>query len=415
MRPPAPERSVPTQQAIAAVCATIEQEGLRATLSRHRTGPDRSFPDVSCRLLRGSRVISQSRGKGYRDQAVASALFECIEHAVTDSVAFRGPETGIVCIERSALSSLVAGHDALVALALEEGPGVIPSVAFRTIAWGPRPVETHHLPAALVELPMHLPDQGPLRTIGRYSSSNGIAAGMTLDDASLHAVNEVLERDAISALMLASGRRRPYGALLRTGGDEQLQQAVTAVSSYADAAVHLLEVPALAGHCVVAFTDRFDTHGLRLIGAGASPILDHAAERAVLELQQNLAAEDEPGATTEDGDVLHLRLVERFPFLWAAATLADLRPAAERAIDPSAHLPVHRCLATLLDQLSEKGHPVLRRLMWAAAGDSDDPCPQVVQIVVAGAERLHLARAGLPVECIGRLRTEDTLASIRSR
>jgi hypothetical protein len=53
--------------------------------------------------------------------------------------------------------------------------------------------------------------------------------------------------------------------------------------------------------------------------------------------------------------------------------------------------------------------------MWAATVDSAEPCPQVVQIIIPGAERLHLARAGLPVECIGRLRSEETMTCIRSR
>src|SRR4029077_13455344 len=130
---------------------------------------------VTCDLLRGSRVVSRSRGKGYGDQAIASALFESIEHAVAESAAFRDPVTSVTHVARRAFSPSIARRDALVALAACQGE-VIPCVAFRSVNRLIDADVPEYLPAVMVELPTELPDTGPLRTIGRYASSNGIAA-----------------------------------------------------------------------------------------------------------------------------------------------------------------------------------------------------------------------------------------------
>jgi ribosomal protein S12 methylthiotransferase accessory factor len=409
-----PERSVAADRAITAARNAIISEGLQVHLSRPRTGPHQQFADASCHLLRGSQVVSRSRGKGYGDQAIASALFESIEHAVAEGAAFRDPGTTVThVVARLAFNPLIARRDALVALAARQAGEIIPCVAFRSINRLIDAEMSEHLPAVMVELPAELPDTGPLRTIGRYASSNGIAAGMTLEDATLHALNEVLERDALSVLMLAHGRERRVGTLLDTRNDPGLHRVVSAVSARVEGPIELLEVPALAGRCVVAYTARCNMYGMRLIGSGASVMLSYAAERAVLELQQNIVAEEEPVSETEDGDSLSRGLLVSFPVLRRAASLADVRPAGRALVQPSPRLPVGLCLRILLDRLASRGHPVLRRVLWTAA--RGDPCPQVVQVVVPGAERLHLARAGLPVECTGRLRTEDALRAIRSR
>lgn len=149
-------------------------------------------PVFACIRPRG-RVLRVHAGKGVRvGHARVGALMEAVEYAVAESAATAGPDTVLPLRELAA--QLPAGLELaafvpLMGARLDPGR---PMSAVRTedLLGKARVL----LPAELVLMPFIDP-AGP--SLFGWST-DGLAAGNTLDEATLHALLEVLERDAMA-------------------------------------------------------------------------------------------------------------------------------------------------------------------------------------------------------------------------
>ena len=166
------------------------------------TGSDRlGLPVVLSSRPRGKTIRLHS-GKGLTlDDASTGALMEAVEYAVAENASARGPDVWLPLSELSAAlpKGLRLGDFAPrlgVAPPQEQRtPGVYcEEVMGRTKAL---------LPAELVLVPCPL--DGGMSLFGW--STNGLASGNTLEEATLHALLEVLERDSM-AMTLARDESR---------------------------------------------------------------------------------------------------------------------------------------------------------------------------------------------------------------
>jgi ribosomal protein S12 methylthiotransferase accessory factor len=276
------------------------------------------------------------------------------------------------------------------------------------------------LPAALVDLSYIPPeDHAAERLASWYCTSNGIAAGLSPADTILHALYEVIERDALGALLASVMAETPHGHSVTMGGRHRLAWLARCIEDDFATGIEVRRLPSLSGHVVAAISTTTDSRGCVVLGCGASARLAYAVERAVLELAQNLVAEVQGELFSADGLPDSLARLHPFPNLLAAARLDRLPPRdgmialGEGRHDFLGPVPsVEQQALTALEALSAAGFQAYARPLYRPSS-AGGLAPQVWQVAVPGVERFHLVRLGLPVEPTGRLRTKALIALAR--
>lgn len=196
------ERSYPLDQAAHRALATISELGLTAELSER--GGD---PTVwQCQLRAAGRPVpwGYGAGKGSPAGAKLGALYEALEHHVC-----QGRRSGDIelrtCAEiaQSALSAeaytaaLVTQPDASIACRMYsqlDGTGTLAVPVFLSdVSW---------VADSTAPLRAAVGDTTDYWSLLRYSSNNGSAIGGSFTEAAVHAVNEAIERDAVSLFLI---------------------------------------------------------------------------------------------------------------------------------------------------------------------------------------------------------------------
>ncbi|MEH3138803.1 MAG: YcaO-like family protein [Mycobacterium kyogaense] len=401
------ERSVDTTVALEEV-----QRVLRSTGSLDYGVSSARYPNQTWATLSTPAGITvRSHGKGIGMQSLASALFELLEHAVSMGIVTRPVDTPVIPTSQMYLQGAIR-PDWLGSLVVDRLTAAEGSL-FELI--NTRTALPIWLPSSLCEERSEWSHDEVLAQTARYWSSNGYAAGMTASDATLHALNEVVERDAFSEFLIAACHYRPVGTQLQVS-DHELADLKMRVEASTRSVVELRALPCLIGAVCMACSDRFDYHGRRLVGLGSSGSPAYAVERALLEYEQECAVEEEfeAGALSEDeDDVEDSDTVRCHPFLSRAYFLAELPPYSQPTAYVANGSKQVGDYATAAKALGDRGFPVARRVLFKKPGPAGDASPTVAQVVVVGAEKFHLVRLGLDVEPVGRLRTAETLEACR--
>ncbi|MEV1178232.1 YcaO-like family protein, partial [Nonomuraea sp. NPDC049784] len=209
---------MPLHEAGRRATAALAALGLRAELMDAGRGRDPTA--WWCELVGGAgdaSPVACGMGKGRPEEARVGALFEAVEHYLTGPAGFEP-----AAVEPAVPAGIAAGplREDACALLLARTPGRR-MACLRYRALGGRR-------EALVPLFLSAPwyvetDAVRLRELAgddcdyihlmRYSCNSGSAAGVTAGEALLHALNEAIERDALSLLLarafLGGGGFRP--------------------------------------------------------------------------------------------------------------------------------------------------------------------------------------------------------------
>ncbi|WP_188112881.1 YcaO-like family protein [Mycobacterium simiae] len=391
-------------------------------LGRLGTVSYRTVSPKYSRQIHATLVTDQSGrtggyGKGVYPQNLASALFELLELAACRRiVALRDARTEIDSHELYQAGTLPI--DA-VGDYLRRSAATVPAVRFRAISAPATP--DVWLPAAMYDPPIgDVDDDAQQQLALGYWSTNGYAAGMNGTEALLHAVNEVIERDAFSNFLLESAFGRPVGSSMLLG-DGWLSDLKSEIERSSSSTIDVRIIPALAGTVAIAIGSRFDCYQRRLLGMGSSSNAAYAIERALLEYEEVCATDylRAAGQLHPDDDNFGARaLVENYPFLNECCRCTTLSPPVDQTefhvMTATQPTPVAEQLATKIQILQQAGYPVLARTLFAAAADgSRDGSPTVVQAVVLGAEQFHVVHVGRVGEPIARLRTLEVIEACR--
>lgn len=403
------ERSVPTERSIAACRGLLGRFG---TVSYHAVS-ERHPRQIAAALSTDRPAAVTGHGKGDPPQNLASALFELLEHAVCRGVVTPREAAIPVKVGELYLGGALPA-DAVGQYLRTTQRGTLPAMRFRLLSDQAEPRDVW-LPAAMYHPPLNGTSDAAQRFAVGYWSTNGYAAGMNVCEALLHALNEVIERDALSHFLLQCGFGNAVGTsmVLRDGHLSALRSDIERSSG---STIDVRVVPALAGTVAIAIGSRFDRHGCRLVGEGSSTSTAYAIERALMEYEQLCALAD--GASPGD-DVDDRRLIEDYPFQRACYRRETIpSPVAEAEFHPdpaTGTATVAAQLAAKVQTLRHAGYPVLGRTLFCGATKADQDAPTVVQAVVLGAERFHLVTKGVVVEPIARLRTARTMRACRRR
>jgi ribosomal protein S12 methylthiotransferase accessory factor len=350
-----------------------------------------------CVLRRDDRPVlgGEGSGKGTTGAARVGAVFEALEHHLSRTLpadrmrVIGAHEAADGLADDAAFALLAAGPDRPLACLpyrdlLDGSERALP-----VFLSAPDHVRDDHAEARSA-----LGDTYDYAAARRYSLNSGWAAGTTPVDATVHAINEIVERDAMSLLLVERFlARRP--APLRVIRPESLPDDLAALHRRArdllGQPVHLVDmttdlgVPAYWAH-----TPAPPGRAARVRGCGASLSARYAAERALTELIQIHCI-----ATHEtDPRAGRVPRTTAFPALHRCH-LADLTgPGVIRPVDfadtdapttPGEHLDA------LLRRLDRAGY---RAFSWPRHVTGH---VAVLNVCVPGLERFMLVTDGVPV------------------
>ncbi|MGP4103580.1 YcaO-like family protein [Nonomuraea sp. KM90] len=305
------ERAVPPAEAGRRAAAALAALGLRARLED--TGGGRDPTAWWCRLFGGAQddsPLACGMGKGRQEEARLGALFEAVEHYLTGPAGF---DPGAV--EPAAPAAIAAGplRDDACALLLSRMPGRrMACLRYRALSGtgeallpmflsAPWYVETGS--AALREL---AGDDCDYAHLMRYSCNSGSAVGVTPAEAVLHALNEAIERDALSLLLVRTflGGEPLRPALIDPWTlPHDLARAHATAEEVTGSTVHLLDITSDIGvPTMLAYTAPTSRRPHRR-GAGTSLDPAYAAWRCLTELVQTTLGErlPDPGGRARGG------------------------------------------------------------------------------------------------------------------
>ncbi|GAA2078837.1 YcaO-like family protein [Actinomadura alba] len=390
---------VPLAEAAKRVMAALADFGMRPELTDLGRGGEPTA--WSCRMRTGdggAPATAQGMGKGRRDEARIGAVFEALEHYLTGPDLFDPSAVELVGSARLAAGPL--RHEACSVLLGRTPARRLACHRYRPLGGGPEILVPLFLSAPwyleaegdrLREQAADTCDYGDLM---RYSCNSGSAIGVTAAEALLHAVNEAIERDALSLFLVraflgADGFRPTVIDPASLPGE--LASAYAAAERFTGSPVFLLDITSDLGvPSMLAYTAPAGGRPHRR-GAGTSLSSTHAAWRALTELLQTTVGEAlrEPGDTPR-GDLTGLT---GHPALYACGRfdLTDhLRGARAVPCTPAGRLPDPAAqLRRLIAILAAHGHPPYARTVATLRAEIT-----AVHVLVPGLERFMLITGG---------------------
>lgn len=385
------ERSLPFEVAVERGLEALTELGIDAELFDLGGDPGA----WKCVLYERGRWLANGCGKGTREAARAGAVFESLEHYLS-GIRSVHPDTVEFRSAHEIANGELRGDGAAAALA----DGLDQSLAcrrYRALTDG----ATIALPVylACIDYPTdeftarrhELGDTYDYSTVLRYSVNSGCASGATVTEATVHALNEVIERDAWSMLLIRVflARQFLFATIDRTSLPEDLATLVTCAEQRVGKQVELIDMTTDLGvPSIMAYAAPEPGAAAVYFGCGTSLSRHHATTRALTELIQVKAVETILGEPQCDRDQLR-----PYPPFYEASKM-DLSDAVGRAkrvayADTKAPTTPARHLDRLVNALTARGYRPYVRELYVAANHA-----AVVSVVIPGLERFMIVHLG---------------------
>ncbi|MEX3777583.1 YcaO-like family protein [Pseudomonas sp. MYb118] len=277
------ERELPLEQATQRIeaewqrlglCAQSQQWGQRVVAIHVRASDHEG------------RIIARGSGKGYPPCAHVGALYETLEHHLSDHVS---PDD--ICWVTSCYfaNSRLFIDDSVLSPLIEQPHAL---TACRTYTDYLNHT-TFHYPVALCSPHYSLAplkqDTTDYNVLKRYASNSGTAIGATYHEAVLHAVNECIERDAVALFLLDHFYYRTPSTLRRVArptADDALGRLWRDAEVEIGADIVVIDISnEFLPHTFLACSTQAGSQP-RVFGSGCSLSARHGAWRAVTELVQ---------------------------------------------------------------------------------------------------------------------------------
>jgi ribosomal protein S12 methylthiotransferase accessory factor len=389
------ERHYTLDEALHNITEEIDRLGLTADLY---AATEDDLGAWRCELRYKGKKVAQGNGKGTRKAAQVGALYEAFEHYQAR------PESHRPHIRTRSSHGISAGplreeHSVSLLAEFEDLPiGCLP---YADLTGG----SVVDVPAYLT-MPYYAQDGSVARGIRgrvgddypyastqaiRYSSNNGWGSGADITEATLHGLNEVIERDATSLLLITqflSENPSPLKVLDPGSLPRSLRDLVYLAERQLGDSIHIIDMTTDIG--VPSYTAFLRSTGPASVvrGAGTSLSRYYAVARAVTELAQTHSIST---GLSPDIQISH-ELVKPYPRLHRCllSDFANQLPGAE-IISYQESAPISspgEHLAKVMSALRDSGFSIHR---WTAFEGENSA---VVSVLVPGLERFFLVSDG---------------------
>ncbi|HEY4831829.1 MAG TPA: YcaO-like family protein, partial [Waddliaceae bacterium] len=233
-------------------------------------------------------------------------------------------------------------------------------------------------------------------TFSEIPTNNGTAIGSTFDEAILHAINELIERDAISCFLLATfGKKTPQliKCIDKTSLPYSISQIIVQLEQDYDEELLIVDISTDLRLSIFLATFTRQNQLIQPMGFGASLGAVCALERAILEALQSLHLYDET-SRLEDKEVL--TRFNQWPKLHQCAQ-CDIKSVIKAGLfrqtkfQDSEGLPVgiNDTLISTKKALEEKNLSIYYATHYQS--ESGITC---VQAIIPGIEQFHRVKYG---------------------
>lgn len=391
----ASEREVPLGVALRNVRTAAAMLGGALDVEYLRRGP---YPVTRCRFRQGGRPASEGAGKGYGQQAEASATFEAIEHYFLRTSNQKQGDFRLVPV-REVVAQRAMRADQLVHQLGQSVPfGRVACAPYQSLNGEPGIV---WVPLFFVDPTYSLSpmagDDLPYRNFGRYGTGTGSAAGSTFDEAVLHGLLETVERDSLARFFLSRFKLGVHAEQCLVDDSlisAPLMDALRELVGRTRRTMRLFDLRTEISIPVYMAESRGPGAPFGVFGCGCSHDSAYAVERAVTELIQM-----ETEGSWEDVDSNFRRAATEQPDLWRL--IAPLESMENVTFGRS--LDHERSMRTVKESLASVAFAVGRvglSPLYRITSTQDLPVT-TVSVYVAGAERFYLSRWGHVVEPTG--------------
>lgn len=285
------ERSVSAVEALAIIESAYARERLSAEFIAGMQGS--LFPVYRCTVRDASgQAVAHSSGKGQLEQARASALFEAWQHLQHRRGQSSLPRDGRLRVMpiREVLEQPELRREAMLYRLANDFPSCeLACVKYQSVAGTAGPI-WYPAFARSPSYRWHPAEEDDLEYTPylRYAYDSGTACGINIDEAILHGLLEVIERDALSMAFLDWYVRDPPKARLIDPGSlpAYLCELQAKVEEFIEDQILFIEITSDITVPAYAALPRQPDSFPGSIGSGASLFPDYAAERSLTELAQ---------------------------------------------------------------------------------------------------------------------------------
>lgn len=388
------ERTVSPEKAISTVRKEITKLGLAYRVERLGTGPS-TYRCYLSENQHGEVIVGNGKGRGR--QSLASAMFESLEHLFS-SVRRHRNEIRHNTVAELVLNTPLQRERVLDMLYRNSPEAQIPCQTYESLTG----TDSIDYPVFLVDPAYpkepHAEDSFDYTNYGKYSTNNGSAIGFGKTEALIHAICELLERDALGCFLIGtflSKQQTPVRLIAKDTLPENLQALIAKVEKMVKSQLTLIDITSDFGVPSCLAVIRNGKYILPHVGTGTSLSRAYAVERSVLEALQCFHLH------TEDLEKADERAVRKFASLkrYQSCVTLDFSKsyAATGSYDdlPVINIPegpLELYLERLLQIVSEHGYSTYHVIRSELA--SGITC---VHCVIPGLERFHLVRNGLEV------------------
>lgn len=357
-----------------------------------------SFSVTRCELVADDRVVARGSGKGYGQQAFASALYEAIENFfMIRTHRFEPEEYRLLPIDEIASDKRLA-RDKLFQLMRDWSPGC--EVACTSYSGSDE--SNLWLPICVGDVSYYLhPINGDIfdyRPFLKYMSTNGIASGIRESDAVLHGLLELVERDALSRLLMSVANLGPRIAepIDRDRLPVDLEELCDRIAFDSGVKPQFFDVQSFGGVATCVALCYRGAKDFAFRGSGSSLWWDYALERSTSELWQDIQMIAEYELVDES-----VRFQQRLAMYPALLRTMSPNPAdfcvGGPTSKPAGGAPISgerdgtaAILGTLGSNLRADGFTHYSRTLVSTG-------PAVVHVYVPGFERFVLVTRGNPM------------------
>ena len=226
-------------------------------------------------------------------------------------------------------------------------------------------------------------------------TNNGTAIGTTFEEAMIHAINELIERDSISCFLLSTFcRKKPKKMKIinKNSLPLHLNEIIAKIESDYDEELLIIDIATNLQFPTFLVTFTRQAHSIQPMGFGTSLNSAYAVERAILEALQSLHLFDED-LRKEDDKILNKFIF--WPKLQKCAQ-CDLLPLIK-----ACHYDIHEFQASFIPKnLCELLDEIIRKLehrnlhVFFGMHYQSENGVSCVKVIIPGIEQFHRVRLG---------------------